>query len=105
MKPAIQEILQYVIDHPEVTTRAAVDSYFDQFLWSLEKDEYQRLTDQEKQQFAGQLDLQIGQHKVHRLRTTLFRSLPKFNVATRGNPPLCPQVTPPLTPPKSTDAR
>ena len=64
MKPVIQEILQYVIDHPEMTTRAALDSYFDQFVWSLEKDEYQRLTDREKQQFADQLDLQIGQFRT-----------------------------------------
>ncbi|MCP5447396.1 MAG: hypothetical protein H6964_10430 [Chromatiaceae bacterium] len=59
MKPAIQEILQYVLDHPQMTTRAAVDSYFDQFLWSIEKQEWNSLTDQEKQQFADQLDLQI----------------------------------------------
>lgn len=61
MKPVIQEILQYVLDHPDMTTKAAVDSYFDQFVWSSEKDEYQRLNDQEKHQFADQLDLQIGQ--------------------------------------------
>lgn len=59
MKPAIQEIFQYVLDHPEMTTRAAVSSYFDQFLWSLEKQEWNSLTDQEKQQFADQIDLQI----------------------------------------------
>ena len=56
MKPAIREILQYVIDHPEMTTIAAVDAYFDQFLWSIDRQEWDRLTDQEKQQFAGQLD-------------------------------------------------
>ncbi len=63
MKPAIREILQYVIDHPDMTTRAAVDSYFDQFLFSLEKQEWDGLTDQEKQQFADQLDLQIRQFR------------------------------------------
>jgi len=60
MKPAIQEILQYVIDHPDMTTRAAVDSFFEQFLWSLEKQEWNGFSDQEKRQFADQLDLQIG---------------------------------------------
>ncbi len=58
MKPVIQEILQYVIDHPEMTTRVAVDSYFDQILWSIEKQEWDDLTDQEKQFFADQLDFQ-----------------------------------------------
>ncbi|MCP4289105.1 MAG: hypothetical protein GY792_32575 [Gammaproteobacteria bacterium] len=59
MKPAIQEIIQYVRDHPEMTTRAALNSYFDQFLWSLEMQEWNSLTSQEKQQFADQLDIQI----------------------------------------------
>lgn len=59
MKPAIQEILQYVLDHPEMATIAAVDSYFDQFLWSIEQQEWNSLTDQERQQFVDQLDLQI----------------------------------------------
>ena len=63
MKPAIREILQYVIDHPDMTTIAAVNSYFDQFLFSLEKQEWNSLTDQEKQQFADQLDLQIRQFR------------------------------------------
>jgi len=56
MKPAIQEILQYVLDHPEITTRSAVDSYFDQIIWSLEKQEWNRLTEQEKQQFIDRVD-------------------------------------------------
>ena len=60
MKPAIQEIFQYVLDHPEMTTIAAVDSFFGQFLWSIEQQEWNSLTNQEKQQFADQLDLQIG---------------------------------------------
>ena len=60
MKPAIREILQYVLDHPEMTTRSAVESCFDQFLFSLEQREWDGLTDQEKQQFADQLDAVKG---------------------------------------------
>ena len=60
MKPAIQEILQYVIDHPEMTTRAALEAYFDQFLFSLEKQEWDSLTDQEKLLFVEQLDAAKG---------------------------------------------
>ena len=59
MKPTIQDILQYVIDHPEITTVDAVSSYFEQFLFSLEKQEWNSLTEREKQQFADQMDLQI----------------------------------------------
>ena len=60
MKPAIREILQYVIDHPGITTRAAVDSYFDQFLWSIGKQEWDSLNDQEKQLFVAQLNAAKG---------------------------------------------
>ena len=60
MKSAIQEILQYIIDHPKMTTKSAVECYFDQFLFSLEKHEWDGLTDQEKQLFVNKLDLQIG---------------------------------------------
>ena len=60
MKPGVQEILQYVIDHPDMTTRAAVDSYFDQFLWSIGKQEWDSLTDQEKQLFVKKLEVAKG---------------------------------------------
>jgi len=56
MKPAIQEILQFVIDHPKMTTRTAVESYFDRILFSLEKQECYNLTDSEKQSFVETLD-------------------------------------------------
>jgi len=60
VKPAIREILQYVISHPEMTTRAGVDLYFDQILWSMEKQEWMKLTDQEQQQFIDNLDAAKG---------------------------------------------
>jgi len=63
VKPAIREIFQYVINHPEMTTRAGVDLYFDQILWSMEKQEWMKLTDQEQQQFSDQLELQNGRHQ------------------------------------------
>jgi len=56
VKAAIREILQYVIDNPEMTTRSAVDSYFDQIIWSSEQAEWNQLTEREKQQFIGRID-------------------------------------------------
>lgn len=56
MNAEIREILEYVSDHPEMKTREAVDSYFDQIIWSMSKEEWQRLTDQEKQVFLDALD-------------------------------------------------
>ena len=60
MKAAVREILQYVLDHPEITTRSAVDSYFDQILWSTEKQEWNQLTEQEKQRFLNELETAKG---------------------------------------------
>ena len=56
MNPAMQEILQYVLDHPEMTTLESVESYFDQFLWSIEKQEWDVLTDRERQLFGEKID-------------------------------------------------
>jgi uncharacterized protein YaaW (UPF0174 family) len=52
----IREILEYVSDHPEMKTREAVDSYFEQVILSIEKAEWKKLTDQEKQLFVNALD-------------------------------------------------
>ncbi len=56
MNAEIREILVYVRDHPELTTREASDSYFDQIIWSIEKAEWEKLTDREKQEFVDALD-------------------------------------------------
>ncbi len=56
MNAEIREIFEYVRDHPEMTTREVVDAYFDQFIWSIEKGEWENLTDREKQEFVDALD-------------------------------------------------
>ena len=43
-----------------MTTEAAVISYFDHFIWSLEKEEWEKLTAQEKRQLVGRLDAVKG---------------------------------------------
>lgn len=58
MNLAVKEILQYITDHPEMTTRSAVESYFDQIIWSIEKEEWENLTEEEKQQFVVRLKLE-----------------------------------------------
>jgi len=44
----------------EITTRSAVDSYFEQFLFSLEKQEWNQLTEREKQRFVNELETEKG---------------------------------------------
>ena len=47
---------QYISAHPEMMTRQAVNSYFDRIIWRLEKDEWDKLADEEKQEFLDALD-------------------------------------------------
>jgi len=56
VKAAIREILQYVFDNPEMSTRSAIDFYFDQFIWSSEQAEWRTLTETEQQQFTDRID-------------------------------------------------
>ena len=56
MIAAIREILQYVSDHREMTTRAAVGAYFDRIIWSSEQAEWKTFTEKEQQQFIDQID-------------------------------------------------
>jgi len=43
-----------------MTTRAAVEAYFDQIVWSLEKQEYKKLTEKEKRRFIDRIDAAKG---------------------------------------------
>lgn len=52
MNAAIREITDYVLRHPEMSVGDAVESYFGQIFWSLEKDEYQRMSQEERQRFV-----------------------------------------------------
>ncbi len=56
MKVPVKEILQYVLDHPDQTTKEAVFSYFSEIVYSLEKDEWNRLTYDQKMGFIDRLD-------------------------------------------------
>ena len=59
MKIPIREILQYVLDHPDLTTKEAVFSYFSEIVWSIEKDEWNRLTHDQKLGFIDCLDANV----------------------------------------------
>ena len=57
MNAAIREIVEYVETHPGMSTTDAVDSYFRGILWSLEKDEFRRMTPKERQHFVEAIDI------------------------------------------------
>ena len=59
MKAPIKEILQYALDHPDLTTKEAVFSYFSEIMFSLEKDEWNRLTHDQRMQFIAYLDVAV----------------------------------------------
>jgi len=56
MKAPIKEILQYVLDHPDQTTKEAVFSYFSEIVYSLETDEWNPLTHNQRMGFIEYLD-------------------------------------------------
>ena len=52
MKPAV---VQYVEDHKPKTiedVKRLIQDYFNFVTWSLEKEEYERMSDEEKEQFS-----------------------------------------------------
>ena len=59
MKAPVREVLQYVLDHPDLTTREAVFSYFSEIVWSVEKDEWNRLTHDQRMSFIEYLDVAV----------------------------------------------
>ena len=59
MKAPVKEILQYVLDHPDLTTKEAVFSYFSEIVWSTEKDEWNRLTHDQRMEFIEYLDMAV----------------------------------------------
>ena len=61
MKAPIREILQYALDRPDLTTREAVFSYFSEIVWSVEKDEWNRLTHEQRMGFIDHLDVAVQQ--------------------------------------------
>lgn len=59
MKAPIKEILQYVLDNPDLTTKEAVFSYFSEIVWSIEKDEWNRLTHDQRIGFIEHLETAV----------------------------------------------
>lgn len=57
MKAPVKEILEYTLSHPELTTREAVFSYFSEIIWSVEKDEWDRMTHDQRVQFIEFMEI------------------------------------------------
>jgi hypothetical protein len=56
MRAPIKEILRYAIERPDLTTKEAVFSYFSEIVWSIEKDEWDRLTHEQRTGFIEFLE-------------------------------------------------
>ena len=66
MKAPVREILQYVLDHPDLTTKEAVFSYFSEIVFSLEKDEWNRLAHDQRMAFIELVDFAKKKHVTRR---------------------------------------
>jgi hypothetical protein len=47
----MKEIFDFLDSHPDLTIEDAVHLYFDGIIWSLEKDEFDRMTEEQRQAF------------------------------------------------------
>lgn len=56
MNESTREILDYIVSHPELSTLQAVYQYFDQIIWSIEKEEWMGMTDVQKDKLVNALD-------------------------------------------------
>ena len=63
MNAAIREIIDYVLRHPQMSVGDAVESYFGQIIWSLEKDEYRRMSQEERQVFAEAISRVVNKRR------------------------------------------
>jgi len=68
MKAPVRDILQYAIQHPDMTTKEAVFSYFSEIVFSLEKDEWNRLTHDQRMGFIQLVDSARKKHATRRAR-------------------------------------
>ncbi len=49
----LHELLTYVRDHQDIETRQAIEAYFNQFVWSILKDEWDnRMSEEQRKLFA-----------------------------------------------------
>jgi hypothetical protein len=49
----LYELLTYVRDHQDIETRQAIEAYFNQFIWSILKDEWDnRMSEDERKLFT-----------------------------------------------------
>lgn len=55
MNNFINELSDF-IKKSDLDTRSAVQAYFDQVIWSIEKDEWMRMTNEDQQQFVNTVE-------------------------------------------------
>lgn len=56
MSPFINELVEFVRMSDGIDTESSINAYFDQIVFSIEKSEWERMTDEERQRFAQRID-------------------------------------------------
>ena len=60
----LHELLTYVIEHQDIDTRQAIEAYFNQFVWSILKDEWDnRMLEEQRKLFAACVRRYLEDHK------------------------------------------
>lgn len=52
----IESILRYLREHPEMTAEQGVHKYMQNVLWSSTRDEFDRMSDEDRKQFYTRLE-------------------------------------------------
>jgi hypothetical protein len=58
----INEIFEFLESHPELSIEDTVILYFDRIIWSLEKDEFERVSQEQREQFYQALKRGAKRH-------------------------------------------
>ncbi len=57
MNHTIQQLISFVGDHDDISTEEAINQFFEEVvIWSIEKDEWQRMTVYEKEEFIKKVN-------------------------------------------------
>ncbi len=52
----IQQLISFVNDNDDISTKEAINKFFGNIIWSIEKDEWMRMTVNEKEEFIKKVN-------------------------------------------------
>ena len=82
MDHTIQQLISFIDDHDDIPTEDAITLFFSETIWSLEQDEWQRMTLYEKEAFIKKVNQTRGKNNGN---TSSGRRAKVKNVNRKGD--------------------